>query len=744
MSDSESSLEPLSNVQDDDGSEVEEVGTPNTACTACTGASASQNTTSANIALKTLATKKRRRRTRADVIWSYSRKHLPGIEPERCDAGRRLWYCKTCPSYSVSSTSGARAHMGSIHHVEVATEAPRGVKKAKFHEIGKLLSQQALKKQEDALNSEKRTLKDAARPALVKAAWLRLVVRRDLPHRSVTWPELHSFVHTINYMATGCLPTSATTVGYSIKVTFRQKQLQVREALQSALSLIHITTDTWNSPNSKELQAFNAHFVDKEGKLRKALINLVELENGHSGEEVAKHLLKALDFYGIRDTLGFVTGDNHSANDALCRAIAEQKEDWNPVDYRLRCIGHIINLAVQAFLFAKDEEAVEEAERQSQRLGRDLDELLASLGVAVNTQEGKGWSTILPLQKLHDFVTKLSRSDRLQRLFKKLTKGRVIHTPNIARWNSWFYTIDNAVELQFEMGQFIQDNDELSNCELLLSEWKILRDTLKFLQPFKEVTKRCEGDHVTLDQMQESMDFLVNHLDEQIKLHKVNKPFIECIMTAWYTLDKYYNKIDEIGAYAAATLLCPNKRRAYLQAVWKSKWIKPGLRRAEELFHKYEKDPFHLAESPIDVDSDQEAIELSAYERWQQQRFAKITAGMTSSEFTRFVNAPADAIAFTDDYTVLDWWLESSQQRTYPRLSRMAIDILSAPAMSAEAERVFSRARRQISYDKDGLKASTIAQKECLKSWQIQELVDETMDVVERSEVELQSDNELL
>ena len=192
------------------------------------------------------------------------------------------------------------------------------------------------------------------------------------------------------------------------------------------------------------------------------------------------------------------------------------------------------------------------------------------------------------------------------------------------------------------------------------------------------------------------------------------------------------------------TWLHPNKRKAFLKAVWKPKWIKPGLRRAEELFNKYEKQLVYSPKRPIDVDGDRKAAELTAYERWQQQRYAKITAGVTSSEFTRFVNAPADAIAFTDDYTVLDWWLEASQQRTYPRLSRMAIDILSAPAMSAEAERVFSRARRQKSYDKGGLKASTIAQKECLKSWQIQELIDETMDVVEGSEADLQSDNELL
>jgi len=47
----------------------------------------------------------------------------------------------------------------------------------------------------------------------------------------------------------------------------------------------------------------------------------------------------------------------------------------------------------------------------------------------------------------------------------------------------------------------------------------------------------------------------------------------------------------------------------------------------------------------------------------------------------------------------------------------MAIDILSIPAMSAEAERVFSGARRQIPWSRANLAAKTIEQMECLKHW---------------------------
>ena len=47
----------------------------------------------------------------------------------------------------------------------------------------------------------------------------------------------------------------------------------------------------------------------------------------------------------------------------------------------------------------------------------------------------------------------------------------------------------------------------------------------------------------------------------------------------------------------------------------------------------------------------------------------------------------------------------------------MAINILSIPPTSVEAERVFSGARRTISWDRISLGSTNIERTECLKSW---------------------------
>ena len=70
-----------------------------------------------------------------------------------------------------------------------------------------------------------------------------------------------------------------------------------------------------------------------------------------------------------------------------------------------------------------------------------------------------------------------------------------------------------------------------------------------------------------------------------------------------------------------------------------------------------------------------------------------------------------------------------------PRLSQMAVDVLSVSPMSAEAKRVFSGARRTISWERAALGSGSIERGECLKSWSIQKIpllndipADETTD----------------
>jgi hypothetical protein len=93
-------------------------------------------------------------------------------------------------------------------------------------------------------------------------------------------------------------------------------------------------------------------------------------------------------------------------------------------------------------------------------------------------------------------------------------------------------------------------------------------------------------------------------------------------------------------------------------------------------------------------------------------------------EFERFIAAAPDNLDFTTK-SVIQWWIQPSQQEAYPLLSQHALDVLSAPSMSAESERVFSGARRTVSWSRSQLSTPIIEALECLKHWQVTGVVED-------------------
>jgi hypothetical protein len=77
----------------------------------------------------------------------------------------------------------------------------------------------------------------------------------------------------------------------------------------------------------------------------------------------------------------------------------------------------------------------------------------------------------------------------------------------------------------------------------------------------------------------------------------------------------------------------------------------------------------------------------------------------------------AETASYKISSSPIEWWFQDVQQKRWPRLSLFALDILSIPAMSDKPERIFSGARRTISWDKAQLNPDTIELRELLKDW---------------------------
>ena len=71
----------------------------------------------------------------------------------------------------------------------------------------------------------------------------------------------------------------------------------------------------------------------------------------------------------------------------------------------------------------------------------------------------------------------------------------------------------------------------------------------------------------------------------------------------------------------------------------------------------------------------------------------------------------------TGTSTALEWWTNTAQWTRFRTLSRMAIAILSLPAMSAKAELLFSAAKNTVGDKRYSLTPATFEALDILKSW---------------------------
>jgi hypothetical protein len=86
-------------------------------------------------------------------------------------------------------------------------------------------------------------------------------------------------------------------------------------------------------------------------------------------------------------------------------------------------------------------------------------------------------------------------------------------------------------------------------------------------------------------------------------------------------------------------------------------------------------------------------------------------------EYERYCKEPVMEMDLDEVFDPLGWWQESTQQKVYPNLSKMALDLLSIPAMSAEVERLFSSCKITITDRRNRIGIDAVEAIECLKSW---------------------------
>jgi hypothetical protein len=175
---------------------------------------------------------------------------------------------------------------------------------------------------------------------------------------------------------------------------------------------------------------------------------------------------------------------------------------------------------------------------------------------------------------------------------------------------------------------------------------------------------------------------------------------------------------EDVPVYAAALLLDPSKRKSYIEEFWPEEWHKGAFAAAGSLWkEEYNHD--------VEIQLSEQSLAMPALlKRKKDTMLSKMRLELRNKTMARargkddfdsfILEAP---ITLAEGTTPLQWWYSKDVRTAYPRLSRMAIDILSVPAESAEPERTFSGARRIARWDRLRLLIESIKKIECIGNW---------------------------
>ena len=175
----------------------------------------------------------------------------------------------------------------------------------------------------------------------------------------------------------------------------------------------------------------------------------------------------------------------------------------------------------------------------------------------------------------------------------------------------------------------------------------------------------------------------------------------------------YYALTDRSKWYIAGLVLNPEQKWNYLEYAWREEkdWVPTAKRQLKDLWPEYKPHPEGAARSSLASRElkRKESVLADELNAWRHASKKKVKI---IDEYDEYLStAPLEAGTVTN---LVIWRGHHSGQ--WPNLSRLALDALSIPAMSAECERSFSDAGRTITDERASLGPDAIEACSCVKN----------------------------
>jgi len=548
------------------------------------------------------------------------------------------------------------------------------------------------------------------------------------------------------------------------------------EEIRTARSKISISFDGWGSKREKiSLVGVVAHFIDSKGRGVSRLLGMPELPgHGKAGKgtyfasknssavlmypDQAQVILPLFNRFNITsDNLGFFVLDNARNNDTTLVELSKTL-GFEPKERRLRCMGHIINLIAEQYLFGQDSKSFEDDYKEKGEKDRR-----------------RMWRTRGALGKLHNLVSHVIASGKRTELFTKLQdelntgvaggKRWKLLLDGGVRWNASYIMIRRAFELRPALNAYSANlsvsSDELDSETFIEDyladdDWADLELIKDHLEKLFYLTKNLEGNadlqesgkrasHGALWETTIVFEALLSHfekLEDRAKYGEFNgNPRIQSSITlAWGKAKEFYVKTDLSIAWVASVVLHPRFKWQYFETHWTqsdARYITPAktkLKRYWEQNYKGSSTASNRARSKTPDPQEKSYLETMLDSMAPANSSSRNRTFARRDQLTEYLAEPLN-----DTIGPLEYW--QMKQFVWPELAAMAFDLLAIPAMSSECERVFSSCAKMTTPESGRLKGTTLWSHQCLKNWQRRGAIDITK-YNNAMELDLNSDTE--
>ena len=145
------------------------------------------------------------------------------------------------------------------------------------------------------------------------------------------------------------------------------------------------------------------------------------MEGAHTGEAIASVIAAIVVEYEITEKLGVYVADNATSNDVACRVLIRVfHEGEREGSRRSRCLGYIINLAAQAFIYGRDNESFIAAV--------DSTEAASSDDYTIAAENQRLWRKRGAFGKLHNIAKWVRASPQREQRLREMIQLVMIRT----------------------------------------------------------------------------------------------------------------------------------------------------------------------------------------------------------------------------------------------------------------------------------------------------------------------------